>query len=164
MLNALRIYFDGEKQAGLLLACAAVGVMIVAAAMWRGGSGLRQLAMTLGVIAVAEIALGAGLYLRTGPQVRRLTDQLRLDPAGFYSAEARRMTRVQRNFMIVETIELLIVLGSAVAAISLKTRPELTGVALGLLISASILLAFDLIAERRGAEYLQAITNRERSG
>jgi len=40
----------------------------------------------------------------------------------------------------------------------------LTGIALGPLIGASVLLAFDLFAERRGARCLAAIANRERSG
>jgi hypothetical protein len=47
---------------------------------------------------------------------------------------------------------------------ALKTRPGLVGVALGLLINAAILLAFDLFAERGGAEYLIAIADSERSG
>jgi hypothetical protein len=32
-----------------------------------------------------------------------------------------------------------------------------TGVALGLLVNGAVLLAFDLVAERRGAVYLQAV-------
>jgi hypothetical protein len=37
----------------------------------------------------------------------------------------------------------------------------MTGFALGLLIGASFLLAFDLVAERRGAPYLKAIGSAE---
>jgi len=47
---------------------------------------------------------------------------------------------------------------SAVVAITQKGRPGLTGVALGLLVSAAFLLAFDLVVERRGEAYLAAIT------
>jgi hypothetical protein len=164
MSDALNVYFDGEKHAGLLLAVFAVAVLVAAATVFRGGPALRSFAVTLGIVALAEIALGVGLYARTGPQVRRLTEQLDSDPEAFYSAEAPRMSRVQRNFVVIEYIELLIVVGSAITAISSKARPGLTGVALGLLISASVLLAFDLFAERRGAEYLLSIASRGHSG
>jgi hypothetical protein len=68
MQDALTVYFDGEKYAGLLLAGIAGSVMIAAAIMFRSGAGLRSFAVTLGVLALAEIALGVGLYVRTGPQ------------------------------------------------------------------------------------------------
>lgn len=70
------------------------------------------------------------------------------------------MARVQRTFIIVEYVELFVVVVTALTAISSKARPGLMGVALGLLISASVLLAFDLVAERRGAEYLSSISAR----
>jgi hypothetical protein len=68
MQDALTVYFDGEKYAGLLLAGIAGSVMIAAAIMFRSSAGLRSFAVTLGVLALAEIALGVGLYVRTGPQ------------------------------------------------------------------------------------------------
>jgi hypothetical protein len=164
MQDALMVYFDGEKYAGLLLAGVAVAVMIAAVIMFRAGPGLRPFAVTLAAAALAEIVLGVGLYLRTGPQVRRLDEQLRSDAPNYYAAETARMTRVQRNFVVVEYVELFVIIAASVAAVSLKTRSGPAGVALGLLISASVLLAFDVFAERRGAEYLTAIANGGRSG
>ena len=70
------------------------------------------------------------------------------------------MARVQRNFVVIEYIELFIIVTTAVAAVYLKARPGPSGVLLGLLISASVLLAFDLIAERRGAEYVAELASR----
>src|SRR5919197_1165175 len=109
MLDALHVYFDGEKYAGLLLAAFAAGVIVAAATIVRGGQGLRSFALTLGAVSLLEIALGLGLYARTGPQVRRLTAQLESDPPRFYEAEAPRMARVQRTFVIVEYVELFVV-------------------------------------------------------
>jgi hypothetical protein len=67
--------------------------------------------------------------------VTRLDEQLRSDPTAFYLGEAARMARVQKNFVIIEYIELFIIVVTAAAAVSLKARPGLAGVALGLLIS-----------------------------
>ena len=163
MQDALMVYFDGEKNAGLLLAGIAVAVLIAAAIMFRARLDLRSFAVTLGVLAVAQMALGVGLYLRTDPQVIRLVEQLRSDATGFHSTERARMTRVQRNFIVVEYVELLIIIVTAATAVFQKTRPGLAGVALGLLISASLLLAFDLVAERRGAGYLASLDDGEHS-
>jgi len=162
--HAMTVYFDGEKYAGLLLAGAAVAVVVVAAIMFRAGGTVRPFAITLGTLALAEIVLGLGLYLRTGPQVKRLDEQLRSDSPQFYAAEAARMSRVQRTFVAIEYAELSIIVATAVAAVFLKARPGLAGVALGLLVTASVLLAFDLFAERRGADYVIAIANGQRSG
>lgn len=58
---------------------------------------------------------------------------------------------------MVEYVELALIMITAIVAIAQKGRPGVTGVALGLLIGAAVLLAFDLVAERRGAVYLDAL-------
>jgi len=160
MHDMVMAYFDGEKNAGLLLI--AVGVIGLAAAVlfFQPRWGLRTLAVTLGILALAEIALGAGLYLRTDPQVEGLMAQLASTPARFTSEEAARMARVQRNFVVIEYVELAVIVVSALIAVTQKHRPGLAGVALGLLINGAFLLAFDLVAERRGAEYVSVIRGR----
>ena len=101
--------------------------------------------------------MGVGLYLRTGPQVTRLEEQLQSAPSEFFEGEAARMPRVQRNFIVIKYVELVVIIVAAIVAISSKSRPGVAGVALGLLISASVLLAFDWFAERRGEEYVTAL-------
>lgn len=153
-------YFNGEKHAGLLLIV--VGAIGIAAAVlfFQPRWVLRSLGITMGFLALAEIALGAGLYLRTDPQVNGLVAQLATEPARFELEERARMTRVQRNFVVIEYVELAVILVCAVVAITQKHRPGLMGVALGLLVNGAFLLAFDLVAERRGAVYLAAIEAR----
>lgn len=65
MQDALTVYFNGEKYAGLMLAGIALAVIIAATIMFRAGAGFRAFSVTLGIVALAEIALGIGLYLRT---------------------------------------------------------------------------------------------------
>ena len=154
MHDALMLYFDGEKHAGLYLAAAGAVIIVFAAVLLRP---LRSFAVTLIVLAIAEIALGVGLYLRTGPQIKSLVAQLGSEPARFHSEENVRMERVQRNFVIVQYVELSMILLGAILAVTQKNRPVIAGIALGLLIHAALLLAFDLIAERRGAVYLRSL-------
>lgn len=157
MQDVLMTYFNGEKNGGLLLI--GVGSLGIAAAVlfFQARWGLRPFAVTLGVLALAELALGVGLYLRTDPQVNDLTARLRSEPERFYSTEGARMVRVQRNFVVIEYVELAVIIASALIAVGQKNRQGVMGVALGFLINGAFLLAFDLLAERRGAVYLAAI-------
>jgi hypothetical protein len=153
--DALMLYFEGEKSAGLFLAGLGVAELAAAALLFRAD--LRSFAVTIGILALAECALGVGLYLRTDPQVGRLVSQLASEPARFYVDESARMARVQRNFVVIEYVEVVLIIASALIAITQRGRPALAGVALGVLISAAVLLAFDLVAERRGSAYLAAL-------
>ena len=74
MQDALMVYFNGEKYAGLMLAAIALAVILAATIMFRAGAAFRPFALTLGIVALAEIALSIGLYLRAGPQVSRLDE------------------------------------------------------------------------------------------
>jgi hypothetical protein len=157
MRVAILTYFAGEKSAGVLVAL--VGLLGLAAALffsqprWE----LRPLAVTLGVLALVEVALGVGLFLRTGPQVDQLLAQLASEAARFYTEEGARMAKVQRNFVTLERVWIGLVTAGSLVAVTQKHRPWISGIALGLLLNAAFLLAFDLVAERRGAIYLREI-------
>jgi hypothetical protein len=56
-------------------------------------------------------------------------------------------------------LEIAVIVVAAAVALTQKHRVWLSGIALGLLIHAALLLAFDLVAERRGAVYLEALRN-----
>jgi hypothetical protein len=160
MHDALTTYFDGEKSAAVLIAGIGAAALALAVVLYQPRWGLRSFAVTLAVLALIEIAIGVGLYLRTGPQVANLLAQLGSDSARFVAEEGARMTRVQRTFVIIQYVELAVIVTTAISAIALKHRLMLSGVALGLLIHAAFLLAFDIVAERRGAIYLSEIRTR----
>lgn len=157
MHDALMHYFNGEKYAGLLIAVVGLGVIAAAVVLLRARADLRPFAITLIVFAAIEIALGFGLYLRTGPQVARLEAQLASDAGAMRAAERTRMDRVQRTFVLVEYAEVTVILVAALVALVRKHDPLVSGIALGFLISAAMLLAFDIIAERRGDAYVAAL-------
>jgi hypothetical protein len=157
MRDVVLTYFTGEKQAGLLLA--GLGVLGLAAAILfiQERWGLRSFALTLGAFAVIELGIGAGLYLRTGPQVATLIGQISTDPGSAFAVEGARMLRVQRNFQVILYVELAAIVVAAGVAYALRSRAGLSGVALAVLINGAMLLAFDIVAERRGAAYLSAL-------
>jgi hypothetical protein len=153
-------YFQGEKNAALFVSGVATVTMVAAAALWPARFGLRSMSVTLGVLALVLLAVGVGLYFKTDPQVDRLLAQLGSDAPAFYAAETARMEKVQRNFVIIEWVEIVVIVVGAIAAIALKARPGVGGVAMALVAVFAFLLAFDIVAERRGAVYLRALAAR----
>ena len=158
MNEALASYFEGEKSAGLALA--AIGLLMAGAA----GAFLslraqpKAFAYTLLVWAALELAVGVGLYVKTDPQVARLASLLADQPAEFYESERPRMATVQRNFVVLEGVWLVVIIASAVLAVWQKAQPAVSGIALGMLVNTAVLLVFDIMAERRGSTYFDRIS------
>lgn len=157
MHDAIQIYFAGEKQAGMMIAGVGTAMLVAAIVLMPARYELRAFAITLAVWGVLELAIGVGLYLKTDPQVATLLGGLGNDGAAALRTEHGRMTIVQRNFVYIEYVELTVSIGAVLVAAFLKTRLTPSGIALGLAINVAVLLAFDIIAERRGATYLAAL-------
>ena len=119
----------------------------------------RSVAIALDVLAVglAILAIGIGLYFKTGPQVANLVSQLANDSSAFWSAEPARMEKVQRNFVYLEYTWLTLLPLCSIIAVWKKDHLTINGIALGFVLNVAIVLAFDIIAERRGATYLRAL-------
>jgi hypothetical protein len=156
MTSMLTSYFAGEKSGGLLVATLGLVVAGFAAALWRV-DGARPFAATLAVFAIIELGLGIGLYVKTGPQVAGLETLFGRDAAAFFAAETPRMIKVQRNFVWLEVLWLVLIALAAGVAVWKKQDPRWSGIALGVLVNVSVILAFDVFAERRGADYLAAL-------
>jgi hypothetical protein len=62
------------------------------------------------------------------------------------------MDGVQRNFVVIEVVEAVLVLAGLALAM-LGRRDALVAVGMGLAIHGAVMLAFDLFAEKRGAAY-----------
>jgi hypothetical protein len=163
MEQALTTYFEGEKTAGLMLAGIGVVGLVAAAVLYPARYDLRALSITVAACALVELAIGVGLFLKTPSQIARLEGELHTDTAAFYAAETPRMERVQRTFMILELTWIAFISGTAIVAVAFKQRPAIHGIALGLLVHLGSLLAFDLIADRRGAVYLEALRTNQRT-
>jgi hypothetical protein len=157
MNETLTAYFEGEKNAGLVLAALGMIALVSAALMFPERFGLRALGATLAVFALLELTIGLGLYFKTGPQVEKLEAQLAADPKAFTEVEKPRMEAVQRNFRVLELTWLGLIAISAPAAFFFKEHTIISGIALGVLMNVTVVLTFDIIAERRGAIYLEAI-------
>lgn len=156
MHEAITRYFDGEKLAGLVLVALGVVGFAGLAVLWR--SSYRGALIPLGLMAVLQLAVGTGLYLRTDRQVAELRAQLDRSPAEYKSVEGQRMARVMRSFIVIELVELALLCTGIGLAFAFKQRETLFAVGLAIIAQSTVMLIFDLTAEARGRPYVEAIT------
>jgi hypothetical protein len=159
LAEAVAMYFDGEKLAGVVLAF--IGSVALAAGWWlrRGEADYRGMFWPVVLIGALQFAVGVGLYARTDPQVAELRNTLRREPEALRAREVTRMQRVQRSFVWIEVVEVVLLAVGVALALATKARPVPWGIGMGLVLQASVMLVFDLTAERRGAEYLAHLRN-----
>jgi hypothetical protein len=155
MHDALTSYFAGEKLGGLVAAALGLFALVAAAGLVRGS--YRGAALPLGLVALLQLGVGGVIYFRTDAQVKSLRAELHRSPAAYKSIEAPRMAKVMRSFVMLETIEVILIAAGCALCLLYKHREGLLAAGMGLLFQASIMLIFDLVAEQRGQKYVQAI-------
>lgn len=136
-----------------MLAAVGLAMLITAVVLFPARLELRSLAITVGVWSLLQLGIGIGLFLKTDGQVAALQTQL----APSKEPEVQRMEKVQKNFVVLEAVWVVMIVVGAIVAWRLKENTAVCGVALGIVINAAVLLAFDIVAERRGAIYLAAL-------
>ena len=156
-MEPLHTYFLGERQAGL---CAvALGLLSLAFAWWlfRSVSPFRTMMIPLGIVGILQVAVGAGLYIKTPAQVSALEDGLSHAASNqeAHGKETQRMQRVQANFVLLKFAWIALIAVGLGLVVFMRGRPGSVGVGLGILLQAVVMLAFDLFAEARGSDYLR---------
>lgn len=153
-------YFRGE------LDLASVAMGLGAGSGYTGGFLLakatdasRAAAVPILVVGVAQIAIGLGLLVRTGSQVRALDAQIESSPGAYAEAEGARMESVVSRFAIFRAIEAVLLVGGAgTAALGAVLEEDLAiGAGLGLGVQAGVVLVLDAFAEARAERYLEHI-------
>jgi len=161
MHDALVQYFAGEKQSAFAWGAAGVIAIVLALGVWRLANDYRAMAIPLAIVAVVQLGLAGGLWLRTDARVQRLEAELRDDPAQLTAAERTRIGVVNRAFVAIEIVEAILwITGVSLALAGLgRARPTMLAVGLGLFLQASAMLALDLAAARRARIYTSAIVS-----
>jgi len=157
MIKDMSSYFSAEKQESLLFVAVGLLAIGIGAWLWMNGHRLKSMAFPLVAIALMQIVVGASVYLRTDAQLSALNVQLQANPAALRAEETSRMQTVMKNFSIYKAIEMvLLVLGVGMIAF-LQRSDMAAGIGVGLILQAAFMLALDIFAEARGADYLSAL-------
>ena len=157
MHAAIVTYFAAEKRESLLFMLVGFAAITAAVFLWRTGSPYRGMAYPLVAIALIQIVVGSTVYFRTDAQTVGLHQQLAGDPAAYVAAELPRMETVRRSFAIYKVIEIVLLVAGVAGYFLLRGRGTLFAVSLGLMLQSSLMLALDLVAERRADVYIEQI-------
>jgi hypothetical protein len=150
-------YFKAEKRESLFFMAVGFAAITASVFLWRTGSSWRGMAYPLAAIALIQIVVGSTVYFRTDAQALGLHSQLAADPAAYRAAELPRMETVRRSFNLYKGIEIaLLVLGVA-GYFFFRDRQTLFAASHGLILQSALMLALDLVAERRADVYMDHI-------
>jgi len=156
MTESMIRYFVAEKRESALFVL--VGLAAIALSVWLWRTPHRGMVYPLVAVALIQIAVGGGVYLRTDAQIAALSARYQRDADGFRAAEITRMNAVMGNFRLYKSVEIaLLVVGIALSFVLGRREPWLS-LAAGLIIQSAIMLTLDLFAEQRGASYLAQVT------
>jgi hypothetical protein len=150
-------YFLAEKQESLIFLL--VGALAIGASIYLlvTRHSYRGMAYPLIAVGLIQIAVGGSVYLRTDAQLAGLGEQLTAAPAAYKAAELPRMEKVATNFTIYKGIEIALLAAGIALTFAFRQREQLYGAGIGLILQASLMLVFDLVAERRADTYMALI-------
>lgn len=157
MHAALITYFAGEKRESLLFLLVGGAAIALSAYFWMTSNPQRAMGYPLVAVALIQLVVGWTVYARTDRQVRDLHTLLARNPGAYVGEEIPRMMKVQRSFQIYKWIEILLLSAGAVGMLLSRGRPTLHAVSLGLALQSSLMLVFDVVAERRADVYVEQI-------
>jgi hypothetical protein len=157
MLPQILKYFRAEKEASTYILLIAAAIVLLSVWIWWRGSRYRAIAIPLTLLAVVELAAGATIYLRTDRQIDTLTEQYYSDREAYGREESARMERVVTSFRFYKIAEIVVLIAGLSMIAVYRARPALLAVGAGLVVQATILLIFDMIAAQRAQVYLDAL-------
>jgi hypothetical protein len=158
-LEAVEIYFRGEKNTGLALV--PVGLAFAGAGyyFWRvyGGGLGKGFGIPLLIAGVLAVAGGGILWKTVDARQARLTDAHAADPAAPVAEEVARMDKVNANWPVLKYA------WAALTAIALGlllfvSRDWVHGLALAVIVLCAVAMVTDVFAERRALIYSESIT------
>jgi hypothetical protein len=157
MREELGAYFAGEKRGAIILLISGVIALITAIVLVVYRSAYVGMAVPLVVLGLAEVAIGGLLWSRTDAQVATLLAELAMAPSGMARSELARMEPVMRTFGVIKLTELLVLAAGILATYAFPKSDFAFSVGVGCVAQASLLLVFDLFAERRAAHYVELL-------
>jgi hypothetical protein len=157
MREQLVAYFAGEKQGAIILLIAGVIALTTAIVLVVNRSPYVGMAIPLVLLGLAEVAIGGLLWARTDAQVATLLAELAMAPSAMARAELARMEPIMRTFGVIKITEMLVLTAGILATYAFPRSDFAFSVGAGCVAQASLLLVFDLFAERRAAHYVDLL-------
>jgi hypothetical protein len=159
--GAIGRYFAAERRGAALFLALGLAALASSAALWRSSTSYRGMIPPLAAVGSIQVVVGAIVFLRTPPQVAGLRARLDADEGEGRRMELDRMARVMASFRVYKAIELALLTAGITLAMLFPRHHPLYAAGLGCVLQGSAMLVLDRVAERRGADYVEALRRRE---
>jgi hypothetical protein len=158
-MEFIKSYFTAEKAASFLFMGVGVTAVLFSLYCWLTlkKSFYMGMAYPLVLIGLIEIAVGVTIYWRSPKDIERVENFLTLEPERVLREEIPRMEAVMRSFVTFRYVELLSISIGILAMFYISNSDLVKGIGVGLFMQASVMLAADYFAERRGEQYLEQL-------
>ncbi len=115
----------------------------------------KGLAIPLLLIGVIQLTAGIIVYNRTPKDLERVQQFVKQSNDNIKTIELPRIEKVIQDFVIYKWIEVILIITGMILWVIFKDSYQTfwKGLALGLLIQASVMLSLDLVAEKRAKNY-----------
>lgn len=154
-------YFIQEKIESLIFAIIGLVAISVSFIFWFiiKYSFYKGMAYPIFIIGFIQILVGGVVYMRSPQDIIRVEQILKFEPIKMKTEEIPRINKVIKNFEIYKWIEICFIFFGLILFIFCK-KTNLSfwkGIGLGLLIQAMLMLALDIVAEKRAKIYCNII-------
>lgn len=155
-MSAIEKYFSGEIlqcSIGIAISLVSIGLGIYFL-FWLKVPFYKGLAYPFLIIALLLTVVCTTVILRSPKDIQRITGYINANDTNSIRTELLRMQKVLGSFKILKITELAIIVICIALFFIFTNNRLIKGIALGLIIQASMLFAFDYIAMERGKVYL----------
>lgn len=156
--DIMHTYFRGEKYLGIVLVPVGLVALGFAVHLWRAHSGgfMWGMMVPLALAGCGMVAGGAFLAIKTDAQVAALDRQYGEAPADMVAAESARMDKVNANWPRLKMAWTVLIALSLIGLMAVH-KDWATGLALAMLLMASLVMTVDVFAERRARVYTDGL-------
>jgi len=160
-MNPVTHYFNAEKFESLFfIGIGIIAIMIgVILLMYVKTPFSRGISIPLIVLAIAQVIVGATVYVRSPKDMARVESIVKLEKSKLNTEEIPRMKTVMKNFKIYRYLEISFMIVGLLLMFVWNDSSFKQGIGLGIFMQSALLLSLDFFAERRGEEYLHYLSS-----
>ena len=168
--NDIEKYFIAEKQESLLFLI--IGILAIAVAVtvlfFYKSQFFKGAVIPFIIIGLLQVVVGYTIYNKSDADRMRIVYAYDMSPTDIKTFEIPRMQQVNTNFIIYRWVEIVLLVAGLLVVFYCQfytcklpknsdTNYFIYGLAIALLIQASIMLTADFFAERRAKKYTQLL-------
>ncbi len=155
-------YFIAEKNFGATFMIIGGAAILIAVLLFFIGktNAFKGAALVIIVMGAIQLAASYTVYKRSDSDRKRLTYAYDMNPPLLKTTELQRMEKVQKNFMIIKTAEIVLLLAGIGLFLYFKNEAAKTfwvGFGLALAIEAALMFGADVFAGSNANKYLKGL-------